>query len=198
MKRFAAATARNREPLAAVLERELPVAGTVLEVASGTGEHAAYFAGRFASLVWQPSDSDPAALASIEAWREDSNRPNLRSPTVLDARDEEWPISTVGAVLCVNMLHIAPWSACEGLFAGSGRALVPNGPLIVYGPFLEPAARTAATNRAFDRTLRSRNEAWGLRSTDRLDELAVRAGLQRVERYAMPANNLLLVWRKRD
>jgi SAM-dependent methyltransferase len=196
VKRHAPAAERNREPIAAVLTEELPAAGLVLEVASGTGEHAAHFARTFAALSWQPSDADADSRASIEAWREEEPLANLLPPIDLDASSRPWAVTQADAVLCINMVHISPLAATEGLVAGAAQVLPPGGPLILYGPYLEAGVDTAPSNLAFDASLRSRNPAWGLRSVDWLDDLAADLGFQRTRRVAMPANNLMLVYRK--
>ncbi|MFN3989938.1 MAG: DUF938 domain-containing protein [Erythrobacter sp.] len=196
-KRHAPATARNREPIAEVLVRELPKAGRVLEVAAGTGEHAVFFAARFPALEWQPSDPDPEALASIAACRAEYQGGNLAAPLLLDAAaPESWPVTSAAAIVCINMVHISPWEASMGLFAGAARILGSGaGPLILYGPYLEEGVETAASNLAFDQSLKARNPAWGLRHLDDVDGLAARHGFARTARYAMPANNLMLVYR---
>ena len=196
MKRHAPATARNVGPLTNVLARELPGSGTVLEIASGTGEHALAFAERFPALRWLPSDCDPANLASIEAYRQEASLPNIAPPVLLDAGADRWPVSAADALLCVNMVHIAPWRATEGLFAGAARLLRSDAPLIVYGPFIESAVETAPSNLAFDRSLSQRDARWGLRDAAALDALGIDAGFRRSARYAMPANNIVLVWRR--
>jgi SAM-dependent methyltransferase len=196
VKRHAPAAERNREPIAAVLTEELPAAGLVLEVASGTGEHAAHFARTFAALSWQPSDADADSRASIEAWREEEPLANLLPPIDLDASSRPWAVTQADAVLCINMVHISPLAATEGLVAGAAQVLPPGGPLILYGPYLEAGVDTAPSNLAFDASLRSRNPAWGLRSVDWLDDLAADLGFQRTRRVAMAANNLVLVYRK--
>lgn len=196
MKRHAPATARNSEPIAQILTEELPANGLVLEIASGSGEHAVYFAQRFASLVWQPSDPDNDALASVAAWREEARIDNLRAPLQLDASAREWPVDHADAVVCINMIHISPWAATEGLFAGAGRLLAPGAPFITYGPYLEDDVATAPSNLAFDESLKARNPAWGLRNLADVDELAAASGFARTARYAMPANNLMLVYRR--
>lgn len=195
MKRHAPAAARNREPIAAVLTEELPASGLVLEVASGTGEHAVHFARTFPALAWQPSDPDAEARASIAAWLEEAELPNLRTPLALDAAAPEWPIDRADAVLCINMVHISPIAAAEGLLAGAARLLERDAPLILYGPFLEADVDTAPSNLAFDASLRARDARWGLRSVEWLDELAASNGFRRTRRVAMPANNLVLVYR---
>ena len=196
MKRHAPATARNSQPLAEVLARELPASGTVLEIASGSGEHAVFMARRFPALDWQPSDRDAEALASVDAWAAEARLANLRPAIALDAARAEWPIAAADAVLCVNMVHISPWDAVVGLFAGAGRVLGSGAPLVLYGPFVEPDVETAASNHAFDQSLRQRDPAWGLRSTADLDRLAAGHGMTRTARCAMPANNLVLVYRR--
>ena len=196
MKRHAPATARNSQPLAEVLARELPASGTVLEIASGSGEHAVFMARRFPALDWQPSDRDAEALASVDAWAAEARLANLRPAIALDAAAPDWPIVSADALLCVNMLHISPWDAAVGLFAGAGRVLGSGAPLVLYGPFVEPDVETAASNHAFDQSLRQRDPAWGLRSTADLDRLAAGHGMTRTERCAMPANNLVLVYRR--
>ena len=196
MKRHAPATARNSGPLAGVLAQELPESGLVLEIASGSGEHAVFMARRFPALQWQPSDVETDALASVDAWAAESGLTNLRPAIALDASSRDWPIDAADALLCVNMVHISPWSASEGLFAGAGRILATGSPLILYGPFIEQQVETAPSNLAFDESLRMRNTEWGLREVTALDRLASSHGLERTARYEMPANNLTLVYRK--
>lgn len=194
MKRHAPATVRNREPLAAVLREILPASGTVLEVASGTGEHAAFFAGLFPALRWQPSDPDPEALASIRAWREETGSANLLEPVRLDAAAEDWPVAAADAILCVNMVHISPWAATLGLLRGARRLLAPGAPLILYGPYRRAGVPTAPSNEAFDASLRARDPEWGLRA---LEAVAAAADGLRLERvFEMPANNATVVFRR--
>ena len=195
MKRHAPATARNSQPLAEVLAEELPASGLVLEIASGSGEHAVFLARRFPALDWQPSDVDLEALASVDAWAAEAAGANLRPAIALDAAQANWPIAAADAVLCVNMVHISPWSAAVGLFTGAGRILTSGAPLVLYGPFIEPGRETAPSNLAFDQSLKQRNSEWGLRNTADLDALAADHGLRRTARHAMPANNLVLVYR---
>ena len=196
VKRHAPATERNREPIARVLAADLPESGCVLEVASGTGEHAVFLAERFPNLEWQPSDPDAEARASIAAYRDEAKLENLREPIFLDACAGTWPIDDVGAILCINMVHISPPEAAQGLFAAAGRLLKPGAPLILYGPFFEDGIEAAPSNLAFDKSLRSRDPRWGLRETSWLDSLADRTGLKRTRRVAMAANNLILVYRR--
>jgi len=196
MKQHAPATQRNREPIAAILAQELPASGTVLEVASGTGEHAVWFAARFTHLLWQPTDHDEAAIASIATWREEAGLPNLLAPCRLDASSTKWPLDKAAAIFCCNMIHISPVDVTRGLMAGAGRILGEGAPLICYGPFIETDVPTAPSNLAFDQSLRAREAQWGLRELAWLDQLAGAAGLARTRRMAMPANNLMLVYRK--
>lgn len=196
MKRHAPATARNSVPIADVLAAELPGEGTVLEIASGTGEHAVFLAGRFPALDWQPTDPDPGALASIAAWRDEAGPANLLAPMALDASAPDWPVRRAGAVLCINMIHISPWAASEGLFAGAARVLPQGAPLILYGPFLEAEVTTAPSNLAFDESLRARDPRWGVRDIAAMDALGAAHGLARTARFTMPANNLILVYRR--
>jgi hypothetical protein len=196
--RVAPAAARNREPILAVLRQALPAQGTVLEVAAGSGEHAVWFSAVLPQLAWRPSDRDPAALASIEAWRQAEGGANLLAPIVFDAADPgTWPAEPVAAVVCINMIHIAPWSAAEGLMAFAGARLPPGGVLLLYGPYFEAEVETAPSNLAFDADLKARNPDWGLRDRAAVEALALANGLSLERRAAMPANNLSLVFRKR-
>jgi SAM-dependent methyltransferase len=196
MKRHAPATERNRGAIAAVLGEELPGEGIVLEVASGTGEHAVHFARIFPGLAWQPSDPDPEALESIAAWRAEEGLANLCEPVLLDAAAPDWPVDAADAVLCINMIHISPLAATEGLLAGAAVLLAPGAPLIAYGPYLEAGVDTAASNLEFDAWLKQRDPGFGLRSAEWLDERASAHGFARTRRVAMPANNLTLVYRR--
>jgi hypothetical protein len=196
VKRHAPAAARNRDPIAAVLAEELPPAGVVLEVASGTGEHAVHFARLFPTLEWRPSDPDPAARASIDAWRAEAGLPNLHPPLALDAAAADWSLSAADAVLCINMVHISPSESAEGLLAGAARLLPEGSPLVLYGPWLEAGVQPAPSNLAFDADLRARNPHWGLRRREWFDDLARRAGFEPGRRVEMPANNLMLVYRR--
>jgi hypothetical protein len=194
-RRSAPAALRNREPIAEVLAEWLPASGLVLEIASGTGEHSVFFSERFPALVWQPSDVDADALASIRAWREQSALPNLREPVRLDASSPEWPIERADAVLSINMVHISPWESAVGLAAGASRLLADGGPLILYGPWLGNSLETAPSNAAFDLDLKRRNSAWGLRRVEDFEREAGRFGLRLVQIRAMPANNMMLLFR---
>lgn len=195
-RRHAPATLRNRDPILAVLRRVLPASGTVLEVAAGTGEHALYFAAAFPSLLWQPTDGDPAAVEATAAARDDEGTPNLLAPLHLDVTSVTWPVGAVDAVFSANMIHISPWEACLGLLAGAGRHLARGGVLVLYGPYRIGGEHTAPSNAAFDRDLRTRNPAWGVRDLEAVVEAAHREGLQLEETVAMPANNQTVVLRR--
>jgi hypothetical protein len=189
-------TARNKDHILAVLRQHLPSTGLVLEIAAGAGEHALHMATHLPGLTWQPTDPDPQALASIAAWRE-QGPPNLLPPLELDAaRPETWPVQSADAVVCINMIHISPWAATEGLFAGTDRVLPAEGVLVTYGPYLEDAVDTAPSNLAFDASLKSRNPAWGIRRREDLEALAAAHDLALHARIALPANNLSLVFRR--
>ncbi len=193
-RRSAPAALRNREPIAAVLREWLPPTGTVLEIASGSGEHAVHFAREFPQLEWQPSEVNRDALASITAWRAHADLRNLRAPIALDAAASDWPTARADAILSFNMVHISPWSAARGLIAGAGRLLGPGTPLILYGPWFEQGIAPAPSNLAFDADLRVRDPAWGLREVEAFAAAAPRFALE--QRRAMPANNLMLLFRR--
>jgi len=195
-RRSAPHVARNAGPIAGVLRAILPASGLVLEVASGTGEHILHFARRFPALRWQPSDPDPAALASIEAWRAEAGPANLLPPVALDARAADWPLASADAMLCINMIHISPWDAALGLLNGAGRLLAPGAPLYLYGPYRQTGVQTAPSNEAFDASLRARDPEWGLRQLDDVVAAAARQGLRLETVVPMPANNLSVVLRK--
>jgi SAM-dependent methyltransferase len=190
-------TARNREPILEVLRPRLPAGARVLEVASGAGEHAMFLAAALPEVSWQPTDRDTDALTSIAAWRAEAGLANLAPPLRLDAADPPtWPRGPFEAVVCINMIHISPWTASEGLMAGAGRVLAPGGRLFLYGPFLEAAVETAPSNLAFDESLKARDPAWGLRDLAAVTALAGAHGLAFAERIGMPANNLVVVFEK--
>jgi hypothetical protein len=169
----------------------------VLEVASGAGEHAVFIARALPHVRWTPTDRDPEARASIAAWRAAADLPNLEAPLALDAADPaSWPVGPVDAVVCINMIHISPWAATEGLIAGAAERLPSGGRLFCYGPFLERGLATAPTNAAFDESLRTRDPRWGLREVEAVTALAAPHGLRMEVRIAMPANNLMLVFAK--
>lgn len=189
--------ARNRDPILEVLRRILPPKGVVLEVASGSGEHAAYFAARLPALSWQPTDPDPEALASVAAHRTAVSAPNLLPPLLLDVMSEHWPVERSDVVMCCNMIHIAPWAACEGLVAGAARTLPAGGLLYLYGPYKIGGEHTAPSNRDFDLDLRARNPQWGIRDLGDVTALAERHGFELAETVPMPANNLSVIFRRR-
>jgi SAM-dependent methyltransferase len=197
----APAAERNAAPILEVLQGVLPARGTVLEIASGTGQHAAYFAAHFTGglpdLHWQPSDADPRARASIAAWRAHTGLANLLAPLDLDVMREPWPIAAADAIVCINMIHIAPWEATLALMQGAGTRLATSGVLVTYGPYRRGGAHTAPSNAAFDADLRTRNPAWGVRDMEAVETLAEAAGLVCEARVPMPANNFSLVFRKR-
>ena len=194
-RRFAPATERNRAPILAVLQRILPPHGTVLEIASGTGEHAVHFAGAFPGVDWQPSDPDPEARASIAARRAASGLGNLAEPLALDVTRPAWPIARAAAVLAINMVHIAPWEATLGLLAGAARLLRAGAPLYLYGPYRRDGHGFAPSNQAFDDSLRRRDPAWGVRRLEDVADSAALAGFTLAEVVEMPANNLSVVFR---
>jgi hypothetical protein len=211
-RQFAPATQRNREPILAVLKEVLPSTGTVLEISSGTGEHAVFFAPQFIPLGWVPSDLNPVARESIAAWREQEPSANLYPPIALDVRDPVWPIEQnplpkelqgldlqqfpVRAIVNINMIHISPWSACLGLMAGAERLLPPGGILYLYGPFKQADVPTAPSNEAFDTSLQMQNPEWGLRSLEEVIAVAQTHHLTLVKTIPMPANNLSVIVRR--
>ncbi len=198
VRQFAPAAARNRDPIWSVLQPQLPETGLVLEVASGSGEHAVHFAQRSgAGLVFQPSDPDPQARASIDAWTAATGLDNIRPALALDATAELWPIAHADAVLCFNMIHIAPWEAAIGLVHGAARVLSRGGLLFLYGPFKRDGRHTAPSNAAFDRDfLRVRNSAWGVRDLEAVAALAAAQGFGTPDVLEMPANNLSVLFRR--
>jgi hypothetical protein len=198
MKQSWPAPERNKLPILEVLRRVLPQHGTVLEIASGSGQHAAYFASQLPAIVWQPSDLDPQNLASIEAWVEQTACANLRRPRLLDVCSSDWNVGTVEAIFNANMIHIAPWQCCVGLLEGAGRHLALGGTLIMYGPFRLAGEHTAPSNAEFDSSLRARDPRWGVRDYEAVVAEAEKAGLVPIERVAMPANNQVLVFERRS
>lgn len=192
------AAARNLPPLIEALAPRLPEAGLVLELASGSGQHALSFARRFPALAWQPSDADPRALQSIAAWRDEGRASNLLAPLTLDLGAPEWwqqvPVRP-SAVLAINVTHVAPWGVSEGILAGAAALLPTGAPLLLYGPFFERDLEAAPSNRSFDQSLRQQDPDWGLRLAEELDSLAAALGLLSEPRQAMAANNLLLTYR---
>lgn len=196
-RQYAPATERNREPILEVLLEVLPVAGTVLEISSGTGEHAVFFAPRLAPRKWLPSDPNPIARASIAAWRQYCPSKNLYPPIALDACDSRWAVEQeIVAIANINMIHIAPWAACLGLMAGAKRILPPGGILYLYGPFKQGGKHTAPSNEAFDASLRVQNPQWGIRDLEEVIAVAQSEGFSLVKTVAMPANNLSVIFQK--
>ncbi|MBL8276545.1 MAG: DUF938 domain-containing protein [Pelomonas sp.] len=195
-RRHSPASERNAAPILAELRRVLPAQGVMLEIASGTGQHAATFGAALPGWQWQPTDFDAGALPSIAAWCE--GRPNVRPPLQLDVLSAPWPAvpEQVDAMFCANMIHIAPWACTDGLMRGAARHLAPHGLLLTYGPYFEDDMETAPSNLAFDADLQRRNPSWGVRRLADVAAVAARHGLMLRERVAMPANNLLLVWQR--
>lgn len=187
---------RNRDPILAVLRPLLPGPARVLEVASGSGGHAAHFAAALPAATFQPSDPDPSARASIDAWAAHCGLANIRPSVALDAAGDDWPDLAVDMVLCINMIHIAPWQATLGLLRGAARVLRPGGALVLYGPYRRDGRHTADSNAAFDASLRARNPAWGVRDLETVADAAAVAGFAGPAVHEMPANNLTLVFRR--
>ena len=195
-RRTAPHVARNAVPILEVLRDVLPAEGLVLEIASGSGEHVLAFARGFPNLAWQPSDPDPVALASIEAWRAAEGAPNLLAPLRLDAAAPDWPLERADAILCINMVHISPWSATLGLLDGAARLLASGAPLYLYGAYRRDGVLTAPSNEAFDRSLRERNPDWGVRRLEDVTAEAERRSLALDRVIEMPANNLSVIFRR--
>ena len=193
---FAPSALRNRDPILAVLREILPPSGTVLEIASGSGEHVIHFAAHLPALTWQPSDPSSEARASIAEWVAAEGARNIRPPLDIDASAEAWPIDEADAILAINMIHISPWAATEGLMRGAGRLLPPGAPLVLYGPYRQSETPLAASNAEFDADLRDRNPAWGIRDLDEVSRTAGQHGLILDRVIAMPANNLTVVFRR--
>jgi hypothetical protein len=193
---YSPAADRNKQAILEVLLRVLPEYGRALEIASGTGQHVAWFASGLPGWAWQPSDAQPDGFASINAWAAEQGVRNVHAPVVIDVMAPHWlpGLQQFGLIYCANMLHIAPWATCAALMHGSAQYLAPGGQLITYGPYFEDDVPTSPGNLAFDESLRERNPAWGIRRIEDVKSQAAKAGLQLLERHAMPANNLLLVW----
>ena len=196
VRRSAPAALRNRELIADVLAGWLPATGSVLEIASGTGEHVVHFAARFPALEWQPSDVHEEALRSIAAWRAEIGLSNIRRPVELDVSSTPWPVERADAVLNINMVHISPWAASLGLLDGAAAILSAGAPLMLYGPWLSDEIETAASNLAFDAQLKSVDPSWGLRRVEDFSNEAEARGFALAERQPMPANNLMLLFRR--
>lgn len=196
-KQHAPAADRNRGPILSVLQEVLPARGTVLEVASGTGQHAVHFAAKLPGITWQPTDANPDAVASIEAWRQELALVNLRAPLRLDVTTDAWPMpGDLVAIVCINMIHIAPWRAAEALLEGAGRLLPEGGALILYGPFFRDDVQTAQSNLDFDAGLRARDPFWGVRRLEDVAAAAAARGLGLERTIDMPSNNMTVLFRK--
>ncbi len=196
------AAERNRAPILDALRQILPDSGQALEIASGTGQHVAHFASHMPGWMWQPSDAQADGFASIRAWCAQASAVNVHQPVLLDVMNPKWPTGSAefsdkfDAIFCANMLHIAPWATCAALMAGASKYLSPHGALITYGPYLERDVPTSPGNLAFDESLRQRDPAWGIRALEDVVRQAALAGLRLLERFEMPANNLLLVFKR--
>lgn len=193
---IAPAAERNQQPILEVLARVLPSRGLVLEIGSGTGQHVAHFAKALPALTFQPSERDVTRHASIEAWAAAGGLSNVKPPLVLDVTQRPWPVAAADAVVCINVIHIAPWEATLALMAGAGMILPAGGVLVTYGPYLRGGAHTSPSNEAFDASLRASDARWGIRDIDAVAKVAGPAGLALEETVPMPANNFTLVWRK--
>ncbi len=205
MKQYAPATQRNREPILEVLLQVLPPSGTILEVASGTGEHAVFFAPRLQPRRWLPSDANPGRLASIDTWVKEFKIENLSTPIEIDVSSSIWAVEDstllnkpITAIVNINMIHISPWAACLGLMAGAGRILPPGGILYMYGPYKQDGKHTAPSNEAFDASLRMQNPEWGVRDLDEVVAAALSQQLFLLKTVQMPANNLSVVFQRGD
>lgn len=188
---------RNRDPILDVLKRVLPKSGTVLEIASGSGEHVIHFARALPDLTFQPSDIYVESLKSIGAWVASSGVPNILPPLHLDVTEVSWPIQAADAVICINMIHISPWESAKGLIAGAAKLLPAGGVLYLYGPYKRDQRHTADSNAAFDADIKSRNPAWGVRDLGDVSQCASTAGFAKPDVFEMPANNLSVVFRHR-
>jgi SAM-dependent methyltransferase len=197
MKQSSPAAERNQEPIREVLAKHLPERGLVLEIASGSGQHVVHFARAFPHLEWQPTDPDPEALASITAWAAEQALPNVKPAVALDVT-KGWALTAADAIVCINMVHIAPWEAAVALFAGASRLLPGNGLLYLYGPYRFNGRYSAPSNEEFDRSLRERDPAWGVRDIRELTAAATRSGISLEHIVAMPANNHSLIFRRRQ
>ena len=196
-RRIAPATARNRDPILAILRRVLPASGTVVEIASGSGEHALYFGEHLPGIIWQPSDPSIEARMSIAAWLAAEGSANVRAPIDIDAASPDWPVDRADAIVAINMVHISPWDATLGLLDGAARLLPRGGLLYLYGPYRRAGVELEPGNAAFDADLRRRDPRWGIRAVAEVAEAAESRGLYLEETITMPANNLSLLFRKR-
>jgi hypothetical protein len=198
LRQRAPAVERNRDPIVEVLRRVMPERGLALEIASGSGEHAIHFARAFPQLAFLPSDPDVKARSSIAAWIGVSDLSNILAPIALDAAAAPWPVEEADAIICINMTHISPWAATEGLFKGAARLLASGAPLYLYGPFKRGAAHTSESNQAFDDWLHANNPQWGVRDLELVIDCAGTNGFSKPEIVEMPANNLSLLFRRRE
>jgi hypothetical protein len=187
---------RNKGPILEVLKRVLPKSGMVLEIAAGSGQHAVHFSRALPMLTWQPTDANDEARASIEAWAAGEELPNLMPPLKLDVHVQPWPVSHVDAIVCINMIHISPWSATTALMRGAAEVLGESGVIYLYGPYRVNGRHTAPSNESFDRSLRSQNPQWGVRDLEEVVKVANAQGFDLVETIEMPANNLSVIFRK--
>ena len=187
---------RNRKPITQVLCEILPQVGVVLEISSGTGQHVVHFARSMPGITWQPSERDAGCLQSISAWLASEGLANVRAPLHLDVDDAVWPVSSADAIVCINMIHIAPWRATRALMRGAGVTLRAGGLLYLYGPYRRQGRHTSASNLAFDAQLRATNALWGVRNLEDVTGEANAAGFEAVRTIEMPANNLSVVFRK--
>lgn len=195
-RQYAPATARNRDFILPILQRVLPPTGLVLEIGAGSGEHALHFAAALPGLRWQPSDADPAALASIEAWRVRAGTVNLLPPVALDVAAAPWPLAQADALVCINVIHFSPWASTPALFAGAARVLPVGGVLYCYGPYRREGRHTAPSNEEFDGWLKARDPRFGVRDLEAVEAAAQACGLRLEEILPMPANNFSLVFRR--
>jgi SAM-dependent methyltransferase len=195
-RQFAPATERNREFILPVLRRVLPSTGTVLEIGSGTGEHAAFFASKLPNLTWQPSEMDLSAMASIQAWSAHIGATNISPPVVLDVNAEQWPVQRADALVCINVVHYSPWSSTQALFAGAARLLSTDGVVYCYGAYKRGGQHTAPSNEVFDGWLKNRDPCFGVRDLEAVEETAAAHGLRLDEVIAMPSNNFSLVFHR--
>ena len=196
---YSPAADRNKRPILDVLCQVLPERGTALEIASGTGQHVAWFAAGLPRWTWQPTDAQSAALASIAAWAVQQGLKNVQPPVQLDVMSPNWllPTAQFDLIYCANMLHIAPWATCAALMRGSALHLADGGRLITYGPYFEDSVATSPGNQLFDTSLQSQDPAWGIRRREDVELEADQAGLCLAQRHLMPSNNLLLVWTRK-
>jgi uncharacterized protein DUF938 len=188
---------RNKQPIAEILMRVLPAQGDVLEISSGTGQHVLHFAQAMPHIRWQPTEQDADCLKSVASWLAQTPTPNVNAPLCLDVHDEIWPVHDVAAVVCLNMIHIAPPSATEALLRGAGNVIARGGILFLYGPFRRNGRHTSASNEAFDALLKAENPDWGVRNVEDVAQRAATVGLELEQTHDMPANNLAVVFRKR-